>query len=552
MGKVEMNEAIRILKSRGLLALLFCIAALYAAAQSSPAGSPVILDGKTVITVQWGYANFTAALRADGIANRLKKVANDPSIDLQITTQPSELSENIQIGDTILASVFDGDAQLAGTTKEELAKRWSANFLAAMQAYRAEYGWRQIALRIGMALLTIAFCIWLLLLIRRYTKHFALNTSAIIERRVKGTQLPVARLVSNEVLRSLVMRVFGLVRLILLLVVVALSIHIILGIFPHTRPLATEIYRGVAAPVRAFGGAVWLNLPAIVFILLLALVTWYVIKLVHYFFQKVGEGAVSLEGFRPAWAGVTERLVSIALVVLAILVAYPYIPGSQSPAFKGVSIFLGVLVSLGSTGLVANLVTGIMLTYMDAFEVGDLVEIGDITAYVKSTSLLTTRFVTRKNEVITIPNSYIMSKHIVNFRARGGKDSILITTTVGIGYDSPWRQIDAILLTAASRTQSVLQDPAPFVLLLSLNSYDVTYEVNAYLKPGVRRYVGLAELNRNVLDVFNEYGVQIMTPSYVADPPDNKIVTKENWHAAPANPQQTPAPQERDFPPPRE
>jgi small-conductance mechanosensitive channel len=551
MRKVTMEGVIGLLQSWKPLALLLCVLAFHAPAQSPPAGFPVHLDGKTVITVRWGYANFTAAVRADGISKRLKTIADDPSIPLQLTMQPSELSINIQSGDTVLASVFDGDARLEGTTKEELAKTWSASFLAALQAYRAAYGWRQIATRVALALLTIAFCIWLLLLIRRYTKRVALNASAVLERRVKGTQSPVGRLVSDAVLRSLVMRVFALVRLALLLIVVALSIHILLGIFPQTRPLATEIYQGVAAPVRAFGHAVWLDLPAILFILLLALVTWYVIRLVRYFFQKVGEGAVSLEGFRPSWASVTERLVSIALVVLAILVAYPYIPGSQSPAFKGVSIFLGVLVSLGSTGLVANLVTGIMLTYMDAFEVGDLVEIGEITAYVKSTSLLTTRFITRKNEVITIPNSYIMSKHITNYSARTGRDGILISTTVGIGYDSPWRQIEAILLIAASRTQSVQEEPAPFVLLLSLNSYDVTYEVNAYLKPSVRRYVGLAELNRNVLDAFNEYGVQIMTPSYVADTADAKVVAKENWHAAPADPQQSPVPPQRDFPPAR-
>jgi small-conductance mechanosensitive channel len=534
-----------------LLALLLGSWSLLAIAQNTSSGSPVLLDGKAAITVRWGYANYTAAVRAEGISERLKKIADDPDIPIQLTTQPSEFGINIQSGDTILVSVFEGDARLAGTTKEELAKTWSDSFVTALHAYRSEYGWRQITIRAAQTLMTIAVCILLLLLIRKSTKRLALSTSAIIERRLKGAPSPLERLVSGVALRTIVMRIFALVRLVLLLIVVVLSIHILLGIFPKTRPLATAIYQGVSTPAHSFGLAVWLNLPAILFILLLAFFTWYLIKLIHYFFQKVGEGAVSLKGFRPAWASVTERLVSIALIVLAILVAYPYIPGSQSAAFKGISIFLGVLVSLGSTGLVANLVTGIMLTYMDAFEVGDLVEIGEITAYVKSTSLLTTRFVTRKNEVITIPNSYIMSKHITNFKARSGHDGLLISTTVGIGYDSPWRQIEAILLAAASRTQSVLQDPMPFVLILSMNSYDVTYEVNAYLKPGVRRYVGLHELNRNVLDAFNEFGVQIMTPSYVADPADAKVVPKEHWHAAPADPHQTSQLSPREFPPSR-
>lgn len=524
-----------------VLLLAVCLPVFFAWAQGAPSGYPVVLDGRTVITVQWGYANFTAAVRADGISHRLKTLADDPGIPLQLTTRPADLGIDIMCGDTILASVFDGDAQLAGTTKEALARTWSDSLLAAMQTYRHEHGWRQILLRAALALLTVVFCAWLLLLIRRFTKRLAIRMRSALQRRVKGAQSPVGRLLPEQVLGALVMRLFALLRVVLLLVVILFSIHILLSIFPHTRPFATQIYRGVAAPIQSFGRAVWLDLPEILFILLLACVTWYLIKLVRYFFHKVGEGAISLEGFRPAWASVTERLVSIALVVLAILVAYPYIPGSQSPAFKGVSIFLGVLVSLGSTGLVANLVTGIMLTYMDAFEIGDLVKIGEITAYVKSTSLLTTRFLTIKNEIITIPNSYIMTRHITNYSAHEGREAVLISTTVGIGYDSPWRQIEAILLTAASRTESVLKEPPPFVVPLSLNSYDVTYEVNAYLRPDVRRYAGLAELNRNVLDAFNEYGVQIMTPSYVADPPDSKVVAKEHWYAAPADPKRTPA-----------
>lgn len=534
-----------------ILAMLICICALFASAQSTTTSVPVILDNKTVITIHWGYANFTPQIRASGIALRLKALASDPTTRLDLIQEPTPLGINIRCGDVIVASVFAGDALTENTTKEALAQQWSKSFLAAMQNYRAEYGWREIVLRVTLALLTIAACIWLLLLIRRYTDRIAARASLVLQHKVKDAPASMARLVSSEFLHTVVIRAFWLVRLVLLLFVIALSIHTLLSIFPATRPFATEIYQGVAEPARSFAHSVWVDLPRILFIVILAIATWYFIKLIRYFFQKVGEGSISLRGFRPAWSTVTERLVSIAIVVLAVLIAYPYIPGSQSPAFKGVSIFLGVLVSLGSTGLVANVITGVMLTYMDAFEVGDLVEIGEITAYVKSTSLLTTRLVTRKNEIITVPNSFIMGKHITNYSERGGKDGLLISTTVGIGYEIPWRQVEAMLLEAAARTECVAKDPAPFAIILLLDNYSVNYEINAHLKPGIRRYVGLTELNHNVLDVFNEYGVAIMTPSYMGDPVDAKVVAKDNWYAAPADPQQTPQMPKREYPPAR-
>lgn len=542
----------RSLLSQFLLLLTLCLwASGSLVLGQGGSGSPVILDGKTVITIQWGYGNFTPAVRAGGVSTRLKSVAENSAEPLTLTQQVSPLGINIRCGDVILASVFAGDAQEANTTQAALAQQWSNSFLSAMESYRAKYNRKQIVLHTLLALLTIALCIWLLLAVQRGTKRIATKTSAVLEKRMKGTQSRIAPLVSGTLLHTMVMRAFTVVRLLLLLVIATFTLHALLGIFPQTRPLATQIYEGIAQPARSFFHSFWVNLPSLLFIILLGLVTWYLIRLVRYFFAKVAEGSITVEGFRPAWSTVTERLVSIAILVLAALVAYPYIPGSQSAAFKSISLFLGVLVSLGSTGLVANIITGIMLTYMDAFEVGDLVQIGEINAYVKQTSLLTTRLITRKNEIITLPNSYIMGKHITNFTAHGGKDSILISATVGIGYEVPWRQVEAMLLEAAAKTESVLKDPAPFALTLSLENYSVNYEINAYLKPDVRRYVGIAELNRNVLDAFNKYGVAIMTPSYMADPAEPKVVAKDNWFAAPANPQQTAMPEPRDYPPSR-
>ena len=539
----------QILSRRLWAFLLLCFSTVLAATQQQPA--PVVLAGKTVITIRWGYANYTPQIRAQAVSDRLQKIAAEPSVPIDCSLRPSQLGIDILCGNNILATVFAGDAQAEHTSTQALAEQWSQSFRSAMQSYRHEFGWRTILVRVLLALLTIVVVVWALILLHRYTRRMAEAATSMLEQKVTSTHATVSELISHSLLQRAVLRAFALLRFALVLVIVAIAIHTLLGIFPRTRPLALYLYHGVAEPTHAFLRSAWSDLPSILFIILLAIVTWYIIKIVRYFFLRVSQGAITLQGFRPAWSTVTERLVSIAIVVLAVLIAYPYIPGSQSPAFKGVSIFLGVLVSLGSTGLVSNVITGVMLTYLDAFEIGDLIEIGEITGYVKSTSLLTTRLVTRKNEVITVPNSFIMGKHITNFSERGGRDGLLISTTVGIGYEVPWRQVEAMLLEGARRTESVASDPAPFVVIVLLDNYSVNYEVNAYLKAGTRRYMGITELNHNVLDVFNEYGIAIMTPSYMSDPAEPKVVARDQWYAAPAAPGQSPAVEKRDYPPPR-
>lgn len=528
-----------------------CACALFALAQSTPAAVPVLLDGKAVITIRWGYGNSTPVNRAQAIAGRLKAVAEDPGVPLEITPQPTSMGIDIRCGKVILASVFAGDADAENTTQIALAQRWSNRFLTAMQEHREKYSWREAIWQSIVAVLVIAACILLLWFLRRRRSAIERATSALLERRVEGGRVHVVSRLSSSWLSILVTRTLDLIRLLLLLIVAGLAIHTLLGIFPATRPFAMEIYGGIVRATRTFLDSFWRNLPSLVFVLILAVVTWYLIRLIRYFFGKISEGAISIEGFRPAWSTVTARLISIAVVVLAALIVYPYFPGSQSLAFKGISIFLGVLVSLGSTGLVSNVLAGIMLTYMNAFEVGDLVKIGDITAYVKSTSLLTTRLVTRNNEIITVPNAFILDKHVINYTSHtGGEDSVLISTGVGMGYDVPWRQVEAMLLEAAARTECVTRDPQPFVVILQLDTFGVNYEVNAYLKAGVRLYMGLTELNHNVLDVFNEYGVSIMTPAYRGDPAQPKVVARDDWFAAPASTEQTPRPTTvRKYPP---
>jgi small-conductance mechanosensitive channel len=505
---------------------------------SATGGAPVQLEGRTVVEIRWGYKTFTPASRAARISSELKRLGADPSAP-RLSLAPESATIDVMSGDTLIAAVFDGDATAAGLTKEDLAQQWLSAMQQAVDRYHAEHSLRLRLIRLGLALLTVVVCLALLVLLRELTRRLVRSATAKLDQSTARADRRLALFLAHEKTHTLITRGAAFLRLVLSLIVLWFGLHQLLYIFPSTRPLAQRMSESVLNPVQAFGSALLDSLPSLVFIVLLAVVTRYVVRVVHFFFRKVADGEITLEGFRPIWAPATDRLLTIALVILALLVAYPYIPGSESPAFKGISLFLGVLVSLGSTGVVANAVTGVSLTYVDAFEIGDLVQIGDVLGYVTKMGMLTTRVRTRKNEIITIPNSVVTSKEIINFN-KPGDQGVIISSKVGIGYDTPWRQVEGMLKLAASRTHGVRAVPEPFVLELSLNTFDISYEINAHLEAGQLPYIVLAELNRKILDAFNEFGVQIMTPAYMADPQHDKIVPQDRWHQPPAEPLKPP------------
>ena len=245
----------------------------------------------------------------------------------------------------------------------------------------------------------------------------------------------------------------------------------------------------------------------------------------------------------PADALPTYKIVRFALVAFGIVVAYPYLPGSQSDAFKGVSLFVGVLFSLGSTSAISNLIAGYVLIYRRVFKVGDMVKIADVIGEVTEFRIQVTRLRSFKNEEVVFPNSQILGAQITNYSVLARGEGLILHTEVGIGYETPWRQVEAMLLAAAEDTPGILRTPAPFVLQRALANCAVTYELNVYCANAQRMLEVYADMHRQILDVFNQYNVQIMTPLYIADPPEPKVVPPAQWYAAPAAaPQGTKAP----------
>jgi small-conductance mechanosensitive channel len=311
-------------------------------------------------------------------------------------------------------------------------------------------------------------------------------------------------------------------------------LHYVLGLFPWTRGVANHLYAIAIDPLRTMGSGLVGIIPNLVFLAILIVIVRYVLRLIRVLFDGVGSGTITLKGFDPEWAAPTYRLARMLVIVFAIVVAYPYIPGSESGAFKGVSLFIGIIFSLGSSSFISNFIAGYSMTYRRAFRVGDRVKIGDQVGDVEQIRLLVTHLRTVKNEEVVVPNSTILGNEIVNYSSLARNPGLILHTTVGIRYDVPWRQVEAVLLEAAARTPGLRGEPAPFVLKQELRDFYVTYEINVYCDTPQKMASLYTKLHGNILDVFNEYGIQIMVPAYEGDTEQAKIVPKEQWYAAPA------------------
>jgi small-conductance mechanosensitive channel len=514
-------------------ALLASLVFLCTAASPTPAPTAIVeLDRHPVIEIHWGFKTLTAEDRARRISTLLVQIADAPPVPTGFAATPSGPTVDITYGKQLVASVYAGDAEAEHETQEELGAQWASAFTSGVSQYRDDHSLSQRISRLALTLLTLAIVVLALVTFGRIQGSLSRRLRDAVQKRTEGRSQLVAFLEEYHLV-ALMDALLGITRLVLSLAVLYAGLQIGLSLFPSTRPLADATSSALAAFLVNFGQSFLKQLPGLLFVAIVFVVAYYVVRILRFLSDRVAAGTITIAGFKPQWASTTQWLLAVAVVILALLIAFPYIPGSKSPAFQGISIFVGVLVSLGSSALVANALAGIMLTYIGAFEPGDRVKVGDVDGEVIKLGLLTTRFRTRLDQIITLANANVLGQQITNFDADPPKGSV-VTSRVGIGYDTPWRQVEAMMQLAATRTGGLAADPAPEVLTLSLNSFDVTYELVVHLAPGAVWFAVQSALNRNVLDAFNEFNVQIMTPAYVADSPDLKVVRPANWYDAPA------------------
>jgi small-conductance mechanosensitive channel len=498
------------------------------------ATAPVVVDGATLFRVR-GSSGYPAEERARRIAERIVEVARVPSIAPEaVRAEPSEGLFNVTAGDRVLLVVTAADARVEAIEQAVVARIYVDRIQRAVRAYREAR--RPAVLVDGARRAAAATAVFAVALVVMAVAHRRLRARVArrYQQRVQSVQFQSFEIVRAQRIWDAFETVMRLVRLATVAVLAYFWLHFVLSSFPVTRPLAVRLLSLVLEPLSLLGGGLLAHLPNLVFLLVLYFVTRWLLGLLRLFFDAVGKGRVELSGFEPEWALPTYRILRVVAVGLALVVAYPYIPGSQSAAFQGISIFLGLMFSLGSSSFIANSIAGYSMTYRRAFRIGDRIRVGDTFGDVTEIRLQVTHLRSPKNEEIVVPNSTLLTSSVVNYSALARSQGLILHTTVGIGYETPWRQVEAMLLLAAERTEGLSREPAPFVLQKSLGDFCVVYELNVYCHAPTEMMQQYTRLHRSILDVFNEYGVQIMTPAYEGDPERPKVVPKDQWWTAPA------------------
>jgi small-conductance mechanosensitive channel len=503
------------------------------------ATAPVTIDGNVLLRVR-GVSSLPAEQRAVTIAKRIEALAEDP----QFRTDSLGIVEagnyvRIMGGSHLLVSIVPADAQLEQVSMATLARAHLDRIRQAIEEYRHS---RESGFLLRHAFYALG-ATGILMLAGTLLVWLARRVGVLIERRVRNRirslEIQSFQIMRAEHIWSTLRGSLSAMWLLAALVLVLTYLHFTLSLFPWTRGAANHLFEFVVRPLKSIGYAILDNIPNLIFLAILFYVVRFVVRLVRLFFEAVSAGSVKLQGFDPDWSWPTYKITRFAIVAFAVIVAYPYIPGSESAAFKGVSLFLGVVVSLGSSSAISNLIAGYLMTYRRAFKSGDRVKIGDVVGDVIEMRLQATHLRTIKNEEVVVPNSVILNSQVVNYTSLARHHGLILHTTVGIGYETPWRQVEAMLLLAAGRTQGLLKEPAPFILQTGLANFAIDYELNVYCSDPHAMQELYSALHRSILDVFNEYGVQIMTPAYRADTPQPKVVPKEQWHAAPARQEDT-------------
>lgn len=496
---------------------------------------PVILDGQNLFFVKEEFGPVSAEDRAKKISNRLKNIAENLVIDPESIDSLSQ--DNLTFifsgklsGENTILTITEADAKAFNSSRQELAELYINQIKNGITKYREERQDTNIVRGLLFsAICTIAFLIILFLINLIIGKIYSdLNS---LNKSFKGLKIRGFELISAERLKKNLLFLVVNLRWIINLTITTIYLGIISSFFPTTKRISLQFWNYLVNAVKLIAGQIISYLPNLLIIGIIVLLTYYVISLVKPIFSELEKGTITLAGFYPEWAEPTYRILEVLILAIAGIMIFPYLPGFGSAAFQNISILLGVLVSLGSTAAVSNVVAGIILIYTRAFQLGDRVRFGDVLGNVEEKSLIVTRVRTFENIIITIPNSSLLSGNIINYSAsiRDTRTPVMLTAVVTLGYDVPWKLIYETLIRAALDTTYILEDPLPLVLQTSLGDFSVTYELKAYTNSPTQMEVIYSELHQNMQDKCNEADIEILSPIYSAVRDGNTSTIPENY-----------------------
>lgn len=480
------------------------------------ASAAVVVKGKRLFVFYGVVEGLTPTERAERTGEVLRQIAEaNDFVPGKIVTIERPDGTDIMYGGIRIASVSMEDARIAQDSTYRMANDFASKIRVALAERIEETTAADLVAGVGFCVLATVILLLSIALVSKIATTLAFKIDSWKGTHIKGIKIQQAELIGAHSMADIFSSTLNFSQFAIYIVLVGVYAIECLNFFPRTRGLSAALTANAMAPlVMAFDKALE-YLPSMFTIVFIALVTYAIISFARFFFDSLRDQTITFADFDPDWAEPSYKLARFIIIAFALMVALPYLPGWDSPAFKQVGLVLGVLVSLGSSGVVSNVMAGAVLTYTNAFKMGDRITVGETTGDVVQKSLFVTKLKTIKNEIVSVPNAVILNSNVINFSTMGVKGQLILHTSVTIGYEEPYEKIYQILLTAADKSEGILKHPAPFVLQTSLDDYWVSYEINAYTNEANNINNLYSVLHQNIQDQFNEAKVEIMSPAYM-------------------------------------
>ncbi len=513
---------------------------LAASAEEDPqvlAPAELTLANRHIFTMRSAGVASSPAIRARTVQENLVSLVQRGG-PLEVTTRALPEGIAVIVDQTLVFRVLKEDANPElGEDMQLVADAAVHNLHTAFAEMRELHDSRRLLKAIGYSLLATLVFTGLMWALWRGYAALARRIRDFVTRRAEQLSSGWSRHVAGRVgVTNLATVPLRLLAWLLTLLLAYEWLTLVLGFFPYTRPWSERLLGRLLDALGRFGSGILEAIPGLLFVMLIFFVTRFLVRVMRVFFEGIQAGRVEVGWVDEATARPTERLLTAIIWLFALVAAYPYLPGSGSEAFKGIGVFVGLMLSIGASGIVNQAVSGLMLMYTRALRPGEFVQIGETEGTVTSVGFLNTQIETLRHELINIPNAVIASSVTRNYSRLARDGGVRVASKVTIGYDTPWRQVQAMLLMAADRTEGLARDPVPRVLQTALQDFYVEYTLLVTVEDPSKKYLALSELNGNIQDAFNEHGVQIMSPNYEADPAAPKIVPREKWFEPPAAP----------------
>lgn len=480
-------------------------------------GVPVVVEGDTLFylyTKRGGYTPLQRAEMIDAAITQLgKRFTLHPD---SVYIESSDIVSDLMYGNKVIASFTDQDGLWEGRSREQLAADKRIVVVKKLKELKEEHSFWQLGKRILYFVLVLVGQYLLFRLTTWLFRKLKVRIQKLKDTKLKPISIQDYELLDTQRQVNLLIFLSNLLRYVLVFLQLLITVPLLFVIFPQTKGLADTIFSYIWNPVKDILVGIVDYIPNLFTIFIIWYAIKYLVRFVHYLSRGIEAGRLKFGGFYPDWAMPTFHIIRFLLYAFMIAMIYPYLPGSRSGVFQGISVFVGLIVSLGSSTVIGNIIAGLVITYMRPFKLGDRIQLNDTTGNVIEKTPLVTRIRTPKNEVVTIPNSFIMSSHTVNYSSSAREYGLIIHSEVTIGYDAPWRQVHQLLIEAALNTPGVIDDPRPFVLETSLSDWYPVYQINAYIREADKLAQIYSDLHQNIQDRFNEAGVEIMSPHYMA------------------------------------